>query len=310
MNRLQANLCLICVTLCWSTEVVIFACIPNDVLPFATSFITSAIAAVILGACFFKRIKSQMKLDGKKILLRCLILGVLKAGYDILFLYGLKSFDVSTGAFTFSITVVVLPVILLTMRKSVDKKTWISVVLVLCGIGIALGSSIVGTQFLGLMFMLLGCTIRAIFIVKLNDYAKQYDSITLSIWISIIGAIISFILWVIFQPATFSAIPWSGTIIASLFIYAYFIVAFAQTLNIFAQRRATAAGATIIYSLEIVFSLIWSTILPENLIDKVIPSPFHVIGALFIVAGSLIEIIDFKSLRKVNSGNAEKQINS
>ena len=310
MNRLQANLCLICVTLCWSTEVIIFACIPDDVLPFATSFITSAIAAMILAACFFRRIAGEMKRAGKAILLRCLLLGILKAAYDVMFLYGLKYFDVSTGAFTFSITVVVLPVVLLTMRKSVDKKTWVSVVLVLTGIVFALGSSLAGTQIWGLVIMFLGCTLRALFFVKLNDYAKEYDSITLSVWISVVGAIISFVIWVILQPATFGAIPWSGTVIAGLFIYAYFIVAFAQTLfivafaqtlNVFAQKRATAAGATIIYSLEIVFSLIWSAVLPENLIDRVIPSPFHVIGALFIVVGSLIEIIDFKGLRRVRS---------
>ena len=92
MNRLQANLCLICVTLCWSTEVIIFACIPDDVLPFATSFITSAIAAAILAACFFRWIAVEMKRAGKEILLRCLLLGVLKAAYDIMFFVRAKIF--------------------------------------------------------------------------------------------------------------------------------------------------------------------------------------------------------------------------
>lgn len=173
----------------------------------------------------------------------------------------------------------------------------------LTGIVCALGSSLAGTQISGLLIMFLGCTVRALFIVKLNSYAKEHDSITLSVWISVIGAIISFVIWFILQPSTFGAIPWSGTIIASLFIYAYFIVAFAQTLNIFAQKRATPAGATTIYSLEIVFSLIWSAVLPESLIDRVIPSPFHIIGALFIVAGSLIEIVDFSRIRKVKSSH-------
>ena len=303
MNKLQANLCLICVTLCWSTEVIIFACIPDEVLPFATSFITSAIAAVILACCFFKRIGKEMRHAGKEILPRCLLLGGLKAAYDVLFLYGLKYFDVSTGAFTFSITVVVLPVVLLTMRKSVDKKTWLSVALALAGIAFALGGSLAGTQVPGLVIMLIGCTLRALFIVKLNDYAKKYDSVTLSVWISVIGAIINFAVWVFVQPATFGAIPWSETVIAGLFIYAYFIVAFAQTLNVFAQKRATATGATIIYSLEIVFSLIWGVVLPENLIDRVIPSPFHIIGAVFIVAGSLIEIVDFSGIRRVKKSH-------
>lgn len=301
MNRLQANLCLICVTLCWSSEVIIFACIPSDVLPFATTFITSSIAAIILGLCFFKRIKKEMKRAGKEIILRCLMLGILKAAYDIMYLYGIKYFDVSTGAFTFSITVVVLPVILLTMRKNVGKKTLISVAFVVSGIVIALGSTITGTQLPGLLLMIFGCTIRAIFIVKLNDFAKKYDSITLSVWISVVGAVISFIIWIIIQPSTFAAIPWSGTIVASLFIYAYFIVAFAQTLNIFAQKRATAAEATIIYSLEIVFSLIWGAVLPETLIERVIPSPFHIIGAVLIIVGNLVEIIDFSKFRRVKN---------
>ena len=294
MNRLQANLCLICVTLCWSTEVIIFACIPVGILPFATTVITSGIAAVILFACFFKRIGQEMKKNGRKLLLRCLLLGVLKTAYDILFLYGLEYFDVSTGAFTFSITVVVLPVILLTMKKQVNKKTWISVVLVLAGIVCALGSSLYNAQIPGLLIMFAGCAVRAFFIVKLNEYAKEHDPVTISAWISVIGTALAFIIWVAVQPRTFAAIPWSGTVIASFFIYAYFICAFAQTLNIFAQKRATATGATIIYSLEIVFSLIWSYTLPESLIDRVTPSPFHVIGALFIVSGSLIEILEFK----------------
>ncbi len=306
MNRLQANLCLICVTLCWSTEVIIFSCIPDSVLPFATTFICNAIATVVLAACFFKRIKREMSKSSKKILLKCLLLGVLNCAYNALYMYGLKSFDVSTGAFTFSMTVVVLPVVLITMRKSVGVKTWISVALVLSGIVIALGGSLTQIPYAGLLFMLLGCIIRSVFIVKLNDFAREHDSITLSVFISAFVAVISFVIWFVLQPSTFATIPWSSTIIASLFIHAYFIVAFAQTLNIFAQRRATATESTIIYSLEIVFSLIWGAVLPENLVDRAIPTPFHIIGAVLIVAGSLVEIIEFKGKRRLKNVS-EKQ---
>ena len=293
MNKLQANLCLICVTLCWSSEVIIFACIPNDILPFATTAITNAIAAIILAACFFKKVKAELKRSSKKLVLRCLLLGVLSCAYNTLYLHGLNYLDVSTGAFTFSMTIVVLPVILITMKKTVGKKTWISAALVLAGITIALGSNFAETSILGVLIMLLGCVIRAIFIVNLNDFAKKYDAVTLSIFISVFVAVFSFIIWFALQPSTFAALPWSDTLVASLFIYAYFIIAFAQTLNIFAQKRATAAGATIIYSLEIAFSLLWGAVLPEELVDRVIPTPFQIVGALLIVAGSLIEIFDF-----------------
>ena len=298
MNRLQANLCLICVTLCWSAEVIIYACIPDDFLPFATTAVTNAVAAIILAACFFKRLKAEVKRSSIKLILRCLLLGVLNCVYNTLYLYGLTYLDVSTGAFTFSMTIVVLPVILLTMKKTVTKKTWISVALALSGIVVALGSNLANTQITSILIMLLGCIVRASFIVKLNDYAKEHDAVTLSVLISAFVDVISFIIWFVLQPATFGAIHWSGTVIATLFIYSYFIIVFAQTLNIFAQKRATAAGATIIYSLEIAFSLIWGAILPVSLVDRVIPSPIRIVGALLIVAGSMIEIIDFSGRRR------------
>lgn len=301
MNRLQANLCLVCVTLCWSTEVIIFSCIPDNVLPFATTFICNAIASVILAVCFFKRVKKEISTSGKKTLLRCLLLGLLNCGYNVLYLYGLNDFDVSTGAFTFSMTVVVLPVVLITMRKTVGAKTWASVVLVLVGIVVALGGNIASVPPLGLLLMFMGCVVRAVFIVKLNEYAKEHDAVSLSVFISVFVAVISFVIWLVLQPNTFAEIPWSGTIIASLFIHAYFIVAFAQTLNIFAQKRATATEATIIYTLEIVFSLIWGAVLPETLIERVVPTPFHIIGALLIVAGSIIEIVEFKGNRRLKN---------
>ena len=73
-------------------------------------------------------------------------------------------------------------------------------------------------------------------------------------------------------------------------------------MNIFAQRRATATEATIIYALEIVFSLIWGAVLPETLIERTIPTAFQIIGAVLIVAGSVIEIVDFKGKRRLVNG--------
>lgn len=298
MNKLQANLCLICVTMIWSTEVIIFACIPDSVLPFATTCITNLIGAILLFLCFFKRIISAFKKDGSRLLLRCLILGVLSCAYNIMYIYGLNEFDVSTGAFTLSMTVVILPVILLMRKENVDLQTWISAGLVLTGILFALARSLFSISIPGLLLMIGGCIIRAIFIVRLNQYARQHDPITIGFTYSMTVGIISFIIWVFFQPTTFAAMPWNKEVIASLFIYSYFIVAFAGSLNIFAQRRATPASATIIYSCEIVFSLTWGLLLPDSLIDPVKPNVFTFIGVAFIILGNLAELVDFSKLKR------------
>jgi drug/metabolite transporter (DMT)-like permease len=292
---MQANLCLICVTLLWSTEVIIFACIPDTVVPFATTAITSLIGAALLFFCFFRRITSALKKSGKKILLTGLLLSVLNCGYNVLYQYGLKEFDVSTGAFTISMTVVILPVILLMMRRqNVGKKTWISAIFVLVGIVVSYLGRIGSLNIPGLLVLIGGCIVRAVYIIKLNEVARQYDPVSISALIAAFVGVISFVIWFVLQPSTFAAIEWNSQIIASLFIHAYFIVMFAQTINIFAQRNATPAAATIIYSMEIIFSLIWGMTMPSTIVTPVTPDVFMVIGAAFIVLGNLWEIVDVK----------------
>lgn len=295
MNKMQANLCLICVTLLWSTEVIIFACIPDTVVPFATTAITSLIGAALLFFCFFRRITSALKKSGKKILLTGLLLSVLNCGYNVLYQYGLKEFDVSTGAFTISMTVVILPVILLMMRRqNVGKKTWVSAIFVLVGIVVSYLGRIGSLNIPGLLVLIGGCIVRAVYIIKLNEVARQYDPVSISALIAAFVGVISFVIWFVLQPSTFAAIEWNSQIIASLFIHAYFIVMFAQTINIFAQRNATPAAATIIYSMEIIFSLIWGMTMPSTIVTPVTPDVFMVIGAAFIVLGNLWEIVDVK----------------
>lgn len=297
MNKLQANLCLICVTLIWSTEVIIFACIPDSVLPFATTCITNLIGAALLFLCFFRRIKSAYQKDGKKLLLHCLLLGILDCTYNVMYIYGLNYFDVSTGAFTLSMDVVILPVILIMSKKSVEAKTWVSAGLVLTGIVFAMARHLYSISIPGFLLIFGGCIIRAVFIIRLNQYARLHDPVAIAASYSMIVAVISYVIWLILQPATFAEIPWTKEVIASLFIYSYFVVALAEVLNIFAQRRASPASVTIIYSCEIIFSVIWGSVLPASLIDPVVPDVFTFIGIAFVVLGNMVELVDFSKLK-------------
>ena len=63
MNRLQANICLLCVTLCWSLEVILYACIPSGVPAFATSCVTCLAGAALLFVPFRSRVVAELR-DG------------------------------------------------------------------------------------------------------------------------------------------------------------------------------------------------------------------------------------------------------
>ena len=106
MNNLQANICLLAVTLCWSCEVIIFSVIPDGVNPFATTCVTSLIGAMLLGICFSRRIAAEYRRNSRLLMRRIAALSVMNTAYSVCFLIGLDYFDVSTGAFTISITAV------------------------------------------------------------------------------------------------------------------------------------------------------------------------------------------------------------
>ena len=293
MNVFQANICLLCVTFCWSTEVILFACIPDSVSPFATTCITSFVGGILLFLCFARRVTAACKEHGKKIIKYVLALAGMNTVYNLFYIFGLRYFDVSTGAFTISMTVVILPVILLTLRQKTSVRTWLSAGLVFAGILVVLIRNASVGQFWGIVFMVLGCIVRAFYIVTLNKAASLFDSLALSSLISLSVGAIAFVPWIITQPAVFAAVPWNKEIIASIAIYSYFIVALAQTLNIAAQKKSTPANATIIYSMEIVFSIIWGAVLPSSIITPVKITLLMMIGAVLVISGNIIEILPF-----------------
>ncbi len=293
MNKMQSSICLLAVTLCWSTEVILLAALPDGINPLAFTCVTSIIATVLLFLCFGERILAAFKRDRGSIEKRLVLLAVLNTSYNVMYNAGLDYFDVSSGAFTLSMTAVILPVILLVSKRGVNPKTWISAACVLIGIVAAVAPSMHTSQVGGLAVLIVGCILRAIYIVRLNDYARQHDPVAIAAGMTCLNSIIAFVPWNFVQPGTFLALPWSNTFIAVAVIYSYFIVAFATVLNIFAQRRATPAQATIIYATEIIFSIIWATLLPAGIVDHVDISLPILVGCALVVVGNLIEVAPF-----------------
>ncbi len=304
MNRLQANICLLCVTLCWSAEIILFACIPAGVPAFATTCATTFAGSALLAVSFRRRVAAALRSGGWKFPASALLLAALSTSYNTLFLVGVKSFDVASGAFTFCMTVVVLPVVLLSLRRRVAPATWISVVLVLAGICLALGPSLRRTHLPGLAIMAVGCLLRAVQIVLLADLVKKHDPIAVAVLVQGFSSVLALGGWAIQDPRLFAGLPASRALVAAWALYAYFVVAFAQCLNVFAMRRVTAANATVVYSVEIVFSLLWGVFLPEGIVERVVLTPAVAIGALLVVAGSVAEIADFRGLRRAAEGGA------
>lgn len=307
MNRLQANLCLLCVTLCWSAEVILYACVPPGVPAFATTCVTSLAGTALLAVPFRRRVVAALREGGLRFVLAGLGIAALSSAYNTLYLFGMKSLDIASGAFTLSMTVVVLPVVLLTMRRRVAAETWLSVALVLAGILLALGASVRTTDAPGLAVLVAGCLLRAVVIVLLADLVKKRDPIAVAVLMEGFAGLFSLGGWIAEGPRLLPDLKPDDLrmLVAAWAIYAYFIVGFATTLNVFAMRRVTAANATVVYALEIVLTLAWGALLPERIVEHIKLSPRIAVGAALVVAGSLAEILDLSGKRRKRE-NAER----
>lgn len=287
MNKLQANLCLLSVTIIWSSELIVLSCIPDSVPSIATTCITKTIGSLLLFLCFSKRIISEIREYKLDIIKKGIIIAVLNCVYNTMVIVGFRGFDTITGNFVYTFTAVSMPVLLLLMGREVNKMSFVTSILILIGIVIALTQAEGGVQIGSLLIMMAACVIRALFITKLSDYAKENDPIAVAALMTLISGLISFVIWLFIQPATFAAIPWSVEIIASIFIDAYFIVGLSYVLNTFAQRKTTPMDAAVIYALEIAFTLILLAILPEDVVGD-IRITLPVIAAVgFVIAGNL-----------------------
>ena len=293
MNRLQANLCLVCVTLFWSSEVIIYSCIPDGVSEFATMSVASLSGTALMLVPFWRRVVGAVRNGGWRLLAAGLFVAVLSAVYNQHFISGLKFFDVVEGAFAYCLTVITTPFVMLAMRRRIALGTWVSVAIVTAGILLVLLPSLGAANLEGFAVMLVGSVLCSIVTILLVDLVRKHDPVAVAVIREGFMAAISLVLWFLKDRSMFAGIPVSNTLLAAWAVYTYFIVVLALVLNVFAMRRVSPANATVVYSLEVVFTLALGVVLPAGVVDHVELTPHVLAGAALVVAGSLAEILNF-----------------
>ncbi len=284
-------------TLCWASEVVIYACIPDEVPEYATMCVTSLAGTALMLVPFWGRVAAAVRKAGWRFVLTMLGVAALSAAYNYHFIAGLEFFGVVDGAFASCMTVITMPFVMLAMRRRVAPETWLSVALVGVGVVLALVPTFRAEQAPGLFMIGVGSALYALSVVLLADFVRKYDPVAVVVLRKGLMGVYSLALWYAADPRLFAGLPASRTLFAGWAVYAYFAVALAQTLNVFAVRLVPAENATAIGSLKLVFTLVLGIVLPAGLIMRIELSPCVVVGAAFVVAGSLAQILDFGALR-------------
>jgi drug/metabolite transporter (DMT)-like permease len=213
---------------------------------FAFLAVRYAIATGVLGLVGGARVRTL----GRTGLAAGVVLGALLGLGIGLQTAGLQRTTVSSTGFITGLYVVFTPLFALVLfRTRVGIEVWAGVALSLVGLGMLSGVHVGST--LGDALVLASTSAQALQIVMVERYANRYDAIAL-VLVEMATCCVAFL--VIALALGDLAVPRGWTVWSALLVTGVFASAFAFVIQIWAQRRMSAARIALVFSLETVFA--------------------------------------------------------
>ena len=290
----QAELLLLLATMFWGTSYLLTKIGLENIEPFnltALRFVIAFVIAIVVMPKIRKNINRQML--GYSAILAGILFVVFAA-----MTYGVKYTTASNAGFLVSLTMVIIPLISWLFFKDKPRlKVLVSVGIATIGIALlTLDSSL--SIGLGDALCIL-CAVSCAFHIVITDlYTKKVDSLSLGVFqlgfVGLYSLTASFIFETPHLPSTQGG--WIAVLGLSIFCTAMGFV-----IQTYGQQYTTPSRAGLIFSLESVFSAIFSYIFLSEIL-----TPKGYLGAVLMIFSLLLMEIDFnqfknkeKSLKKV-----------
>ncbi|MDD6057170.1 MAG: DMT family transporter [Clostridiales bacterium] len=296
MTKKESNILLFSITLCWASSYIFIKDLPSDLSSYAYLTLTAGIAGVILLAVFHRSLRNL----NKQTIFRGIVLAALIAGNMLLEKMGLMHISSSTASFLASLNIMIVPMILLLLRKFPTKNNVLGIVIILGGLAISNGISLTGGSLIGTLYMLGACVLMSLYTVAAAEFTKKSDPLLLSVLQICFSAIIGFILWFFEDPSTFASITWSKRMLSAIFILAFFSKAYAYIMLMYAEKYADAISVTVIASTEPVVTLTLALLIPNMQGETETFSARALAGAIVIALGAIVAGSNFLSAKKSN----------
>lgn len=307
MKNIKGSIFLLLAAIIWGTSFVSQKLGMNYVEPFtfgASRFLLGAVVLLILIFIFDTINKKKRKNDnGVEIEYnkKDLIKGGILCGCALYFgaslqQWGIVYTTIGKAGFITTLYIVLVPIIGLFMKKKVDSYTWLGVILAVIGLYLLTIKEGFSME-IGDAIVLAGTLFWALHIIIVDSYAPKTESLKLSCIQFITAGTLSLISALIFENPTISAIiDCAGPILYT----AIMVVGVAYTLQILGQKSTNPTVASLIMSLESVFSAICGAIfLNESM------SPKEIAGCILMFIAVILTQINPKEIFKKVSKPSE-----
>lgn len=283
MSKLEANLTLLSVTFFWGVQYIFLGNIPDDISTFAFLALTNGIGFLILTAVFFDELRKLTR----KIVRNGLLLAMLLFGTNMLITAGSRSLDASTASFFAAANIVFVPIFMRFFGKKASVSNLVGVAIVLLGLLLATGARLDGMGN-GVLIIAAADVLSAAYIVVLGQIIGSVNPILTSLCQMFFGTLFGLAGWLIFQPETLLSLPHDMRFWSSVLVIAVFVRGFTTVMQVYAQRYVSALNASLLFSFEIVFTLLTSMFLPAMLgSEPETITPFKLAGCVLILLGVL-----------------------
>lgn len=214
------------------------------------------IATGVLGVVGARRVASL----GRGGVLAGVVLGTLLCLGIGLQTAGLERTTVSSTGFITGLYVVLTPLFGLALfRTRVGGGVWLGVALSLAGLAMLSGVHVGSTA--GDALVLASTSAQALQIVMVERYARRYDAVALTL-VEMATCAVAFL--VLAAALGDLGVPRGRTVWAALLVTAVFASALAYLIQVWAQRRLSAARIALVFALETVFAGLFGYLLADD----------------------------------------------
>jgi drug/metabolite transporter (DMT)-like permease len=163
---------------------------------------------------------------------------------------GLERTTVSSTGFITGLYVVFTPLLGLALfRTRVGLEVWLGIVLSVAGLAMLSGVHVGSTA--GDLLVLASSAAQALQIVMVERYASRYDAVALTL-VELATSLAGFLVLALARGEL--SLPRGWTVWGALVVTGVFASALAYLIQVWAQRRLSAARIALVFSLETVFA--------------------------------------------------------
>lgn len=283
-----ATLGLVFITFLASIQYIFLDNVPDSVSSFSFVLITNLIGIIVLALAKFKNIRKITK----KTFIKGAFFAVLLTGFNVFVLLGSNEMDSVVVSSLVSLYFVFVTPILLLLRKKVNFFSSIATVLAIIALLLIFGGNIDALfSSINVIFLVIADLFFATYVVSVSMLGEGEDSSALTFSQMCCSSVISLVGWsieVATGKATFS-IPTDMRFWVSAIFIGIFIRAVYGLIQITCQKHVSAISASLIFSTEIIMTMIMAPFLSKLLGVKHTPATmFQVIGAFILIIATLL----------------------